>query len=102
MLSPDELEHLRAYLAKTLNAPVYDKRIRAITVNPMSRFQPPMRIEVGRRCAHLEPEAPVEEVVAIMESKLFLVITKTRGYFEGMPYFFVRPDVKNVEVANEE
>ncbi len=101
MLSSDELEHLRAYLVKTLGVPVHDTPIRAITVNPMSRFQPKMRIEVGQRCANLEAEARPEEVVAIMESKLFLVITKTRGYFAGMPYFFVRSDVRNVEKVEQ-
>jgi hypothetical protein len=101
MLSADELEHLRAHLVRTLKVPVYDTRIRAITVNPMSRHQPKMRIEVGRHYANLEPDAPPEEVVAIMESKLYLVITPTRGYFQGMPYLFMRPDVRGVELADE-
>ena len=92
---------LIAYLERTLKQKLQDTTIRAITVNPVSHFLPKMRIEVGQVCAHLEADAPPEVVVGIFESKLFVVCTPTRGAMTGLPYFFVRQDVRKVEFEDE-
>ncbi len=56
-----------------------------------------MRIIVGQWYENLEPESPLEKVIAIFESTVFLVCTPQRGGEKGMPYFFHRQDVQKVE-----
>ena len=97
--SMDKNEHKRiaAYLAKLMNRPVRNKRIKSIDVNPLHHGLPRRRIEVGKHYADLEPDAPAQLVVAIFESDSFLVCTPERGAGEGLPYIFTRAEVKGVE-----
>lgn len=90
-------EHIVDYLEKTLKVRLRDTRIRAITVNPGSRYQPKMRIKVGRYCANLESSAPPQLVVGIFETDLFVVCTPERGAGRGLPHFLARPDVRYAE-----
>jgi hypothetical protein len=92
-----ERQQIADYLAKLLNRPVRDKRIKAITVNPLHHGLPKRRIEVDQHYADLEPGAPSQEVIAIFESDSFLVCTPERGAGEGLPYIFTRQEVKGVE-----
>jgi hypothetical protein len=96
---PDEKKRaeIKARLEKLTKTRVRAKKIRAITVNPSSHHLPKMTIEVGKICKTLEPGAPPEKVLAIFEAALFLVVTEGRGLNKGLPYFFIRGDVKNVE-----
>ncbi|MCP4686250.1 MAG: hypothetical protein GY867_12495 [bacterium] len=96
MLPPDELEQLRRRLMEAYSLKIRSKRIRAIKLNSSYHWQPPMLIEVGKRCRNLEQDGPVEEVVAIFESTAFLVCTLEHGASEGMPHFFSRQDVRRV------
>ena len=97
MIPEGQWQDFQEYLQATSRAPIKAKRIRAITVNPAYRWQPRVRIEVGREYAELEPGAPREEVLAIFESVSFLVVTGSRGAGTGAPYFFSREDVRAVE-----
>lgn len=96
MLPDNELERLKKHLGETFSLKINDKRIRAIKVNSSYHWQPPMLIEVGKRCPHLSQEGPSEEVVAIFESTAFLVCTPDHGVGGSLPYFFSRPDVRRV------
>jgi hypothetical protein len=96
MLSADELESLKEHLAETFGLKIKPKRIRAIKVNSSYHWQPPLLIEVGKRCQHLEQDGPSEEIVAIFESTAFLVCTPDHGAGKGMPHFFSRQDVRRV------
>jgi hypothetical protein len=97
MLTSEELHRLRQRLAEELRAPVKARAIRAIRVNSAQHWQPPLIIEVGRICRHLEKGAPPEKVMAILESTTFMVCTSGRGLLEGSsPYFFAREDVRQV------
>lgn len=101
MLSVDQIEELRKRLEKTLRVKIRPKTIKSIRVNPSNRFLPNMYIEVGKFCKNLEADAPVEEVVAIFDSTLFLVCTQNRGIEKGLPYFFARQDVYYVEEVKQ-
>lgn len=96
-MDKSERENIRLYLEKLVNKPVHDPDIRAITVNPLYHGSSKMRVAVGSHCAGLEPGAPTQVVLAIFESASFLVVTVERGAGAGMPYFFTRQEVKNVE-----
>lgn len=96
MLTHDEHEALRLRLERAIKANIKRKRIRAIVVNSAMRWQPPLRIEVGKACAQLEIDAPLEVVVAIFESTAFLVVTQHRGIDTPLPYYFSREDVRRV------
>ena len=95
--SLSEREAIRQYVAKTLGVKIRERKIRAIQVNARYRWQPPLRIEVGHSYSNLEPDAPMEEVVAIFESTVFCVCTSNRGTERGMPYLFNRDDITSVE-----
>lgn len=95
-LTEQQRESIRIRLQETTRAPIKSRRIRAIDVNSSQQWQPPLRIEVGRLCAHLEKDAPVERVVAIFESSAYLVVTQSRGMDNMLPYFFSREDVRRV------
>jgi len=96
MLPPGELESLRISLMETYGLKIRPKRIRAIKVNSAYHWQPPLLIEVGKKCQHLEQDAPSQEIVAIFESTTFLVCTPNHGVGGGMPHFFSRQDVQRV------
>ena len=100
MLPPDELEHLRQRLMIDFHLKIRTKRIRAIKVNSSYHWQPPLFIEVGKMCSHLEQNGPAERIVAIFESTAFLVCTRDHGVEKGMPHFFSRQDVRNVIEAS--
>ncbi|MFH2056058.1 MAG: hypothetical protein ABIJ61_08880 [bacterium] len=94
-------EQIKTYLETDLEIKVKERAIRAIKVNPSQHAQPPLHIVVGKVCAHLEPDAPPEQVLAIFDATTFLVCTATRGAGSGLPYFFAREDVRRVEFDDE-
>jgi hypothetical protein len=96
MLSQDEFETLRRKLEKMFGEHVLDRRIRTLRVNSGYHWQPPLYIEVGKHCANLTPDGPPEEIVAIFESRSFLVCTLDHGVENGSPFIFTRADVKQV------
>ena len=96
MLSQDEFEALRRKLEDMYRERVSERRIRALRVNSGYRWQPPLYIEVGKHCANLTPDGPPEEIVAIFESRSFLVCTPDHGFKRGSPFIFTRADVKQV------
>lgn len=93
----EEHEKLRLYLEELVKQPVHPHRIASLTVNPLYHGSAKMCVRAGQAVGNLEPEAPVQRVLAIFESKSFLVVTPERGYFEGLPYFFTRTEVVAVE-----
>jgi hypothetical protein len=95
-LDEKRLKEIKQHLEKLTGTSIRSKRIRSINVNPSSHHLPKMTIEVGQVCKTLEPDAPPEKVLAIFESTLFMVVTETRGFGGGLPYFFFRGDVKDV------
>lgn len=96
MLSQNEFETLRRKLEEMFGETVSDRKIRALRVNSGYRWQPPLHIEVGQYCANLTPDGPPEEIVAIFESRSFLVCTPDHGVKSGSPVIFTRADVKQV------
>jgi hypothetical protein len=96
MLSQDEFEALRRKLEVMYGERVSGRRIQALRVNSGYRWQPPLYIEVGSSCANLTPDGPPEEIVAIYESRSFLVCTPEHGLNCGSPLIFTRADVKQV------
>lgn len=96
MLSRDGFEMLRRKLEQTYQERVSGRRIKAIRVNSGHRWQPPLYIEVGQPCAHLTPDGPPELVMAIFESRSFLVCTPDHGIDRGAPHIFTRTDVRQV------
>jgi hypothetical protein len=97
MLSIPETDRLREELSSRLNATLKSRRIRALDINSAYHWQPPLQIEVGRPCRYLEPDSEdAQEVLAIFESTVFLVVTSGHGVPDGLPYFFSREDVRRV------
>jgi len=96
MLSQDEFETLRRKLEDMYGERVSGRKIQALRVNSGYRWQPPLYIEVGSYCANLTPDGPPEEIVAIFESRSFLVCTPEHGVKSGSPLIFTRADVKQV------
>ncbi len=90
-------EQVRRYLEKLVKAPVQSKVIRSLTVNPLYHGSSKMTVSVGQYVANLEPGAPPEQVLAIFESKSFMVVTPSRGNMDGLPYFFTRQEVLRAE-----
>jgi hypothetical protein len=97
MLDDKEFGAIKEYLESLTGQKVLDKKIRALGVNPPYHGQPKKLIEVGKYYSELEPGAPSEQVIAILESKSFCVCTPTRGAGNGMPYIFTRDTVYLVE-----
>ena len=96
-MDAEKREELRCYLEGLVKRPVSPTVIHAIKVNPLYHGSSPQLIEVGGRHADMEPDAPLETVLAIFESKSFLVVTEERGHFSGLPYIFTREEVRNVD-----
>ena len=96
MITKKEWEDLKAWLGSQLKPPIKKRRIKAIKVNAAYRWQPPLYIEVGNTCAHLEPDGGPEDIIAIFESTTFLVVTPDHGFKKGFPYFFAKEDVHQV------
>lgn len=86
-------EKVRQYLEELVKAPVQNKVIRSLTVNPLYHGSSKMTIVPGSYAANLEPGAEQELVLAIFESKSFLVVTPSRGNMQGLPYFFTRQEI---------
>lgn len=97
MLDDREFEEVRKYLEGLTGQKISHRKIRALGVNPPYHGQPKRLIEIDRYYADLEPGAPPEQVVAIFESKSFCVCTANRGAGKGLPYFFTRDSVYQVE-----
>ncbi len=95
-LTEQQYTDLKGRLGKLLKVGIRPKKIKSIRVNPANHALPPMTIEVGKVCKTLEPNAPPEKVLAIFEATTFLVCTERRGIKEGLPYFFIREDVREV------
>jgi hypothetical protein len=98
MIHLTDREQIKGYLEEAFDMKIRDRAIRAIKVNPTQQALPPLDVRVGRPCANLEPGAASEEVLAIFDSTVFLVCTPSRGAGRGLPYFFAREDVRNVEL----
>lgn len=96
-LSAKQIEETIARLEKLARTKIRNKKIKAITVNPGNHALPKMKIEVGKICGNLEEGAAPEKVLVIFEGTAFMVCTETRGISGGLPYFFVRSDVRLVE-----
>ncbi len=97
MLIEEELKTIRDYLEKLFGREIEKKRINSLTVNPLYHGQNKRTIEVGKTYGDLEPGAPAERVLAIFESRSFLVCTSLRGACQGLPYIFTRDTVLSVE-----
>ena len=96
MISDEERLKIRAYLEGTVLGKIRDREIKSIRVNMSYKRQPYLIIEVGKYYSDLEPGAPNQQVVAIFESDSFLVCTRERGAGQGLPYYFVRENVREV------
>jgi hypothetical protein len=96
MISDEERLKIRTYLEGVVLGKIRDRNIRSIRVNMSYKRQPYLLIEVGKCYSDLEPGAPNQQVVAIFESDSFLVCTRERGAGHGLPYYFVREDVREV------
>ena len=96
MLDPEQFEQVRQKLEAKYNEAVSGRRIRGLRVNSSYRWQPPLNIQVGEYCSHLTPDGPPEKILAIYESRSFLVCTAEHGIEQGSPYIFTRADVKGV------
>lgn len=101
MIDNNRYQEIREYLEKTLGHPIKNKKIAAIGVNPLYHGQSSRMIEVGHFYADLEPDAPSEQVLAIFETKLFCVVTESRGACRGLPYFFTRDTIYDVISMDE-
>jgi hypothetical protein len=97
MLNDDELSNIRVYLEKLFGQKIEKKKIKSITVNPLYHGQNRRTIVVGKTYSDLEPNASSEQVLAIFESKSYLVCTAERGALQGMPYIFTRDTILSVE-----
>lgn len=89
-------ETIRDHLETLYPGKIRAKRIRAIKVISSYHWQPPLLIEVGKSYRGLEPDSPLDKVIAIFESDSFLVCTEKRGGGTGIPYYFSRTDVRRV------
>ena len=96
MISDEERLKIQAYLKGVVLGKIRDRKIKTIRVNMSYKRQPYLTIEVGKYYSDLEPGAPNQRVVAIFESDSFLVCTRERGAGQGLPYYFVRDDVRQV------
>ena len=96
MLAQDEFEKLRLQMEKLYGQKVHDRRIKSLRVNSSYHWQPPLQIVVGQYCSHLTLDGPPEKIMAIFESKSFLVCTPDHGYEQSSPHIFWRGDVKEV------
>lgn len=100
-LTDEEWEKLRARWEETLEVPVQTRRIRSIEVVSAYHWQPKLLIEVGKPCAGLWKDTPPELVLAIFESRSFLVCTPDHGVERGAPHFFTRDDVRKVFLRDQ-
>ena len=97
MISAEEREGIKEYLEGVVLGKIRDRKIKSIRVNMTYGNFPHVVIEVGKYYSGLEPDAPYEQVVAIFESESFLVCTRERGAGGGLPYYFVRENVREVK-----
>ncbi len=102
MNDDNQRELVRTRLEKLMRAPVREKRIKAIQVNPLYHGSSKRLIEVGGTYADLEPGEPSRRVLAIFESESFLVCTNERGLESGLPYIFTRSEVVRVDEVSPE
>ena len=96
MISDEERLKIRAYLEGVVLGKIRDRKIKSIRVNMSYKRQPYLIIEIGKYYSDLEHGAPNQQVVAIFEADSFLVCTRERGAGAGLPYYFVREDVREV------
>jgi len=92
MLSIEEIDELRHKLATSFEVNIRPRRIKVLKINSSYHWQPPLYIEVGKRCANLAQNSPPEEVIAIFEATTFMVCTPGHGYPDGLPYLFAKED----------
>jgi hypothetical protein len=95
-LTDEEWERQRQHWERALKVPVQTRKIRAIEVVSVYHWQPKLYIEVGKPCADLWKDTPPELVLAIFESRSFLVCTPDHGIERGAPHIFTRDDVRKV------
>jgi hypothetical protein len=96
VLSTEEYEKLRRHWEEAMDIHIRDQRIRSIEINSAYQWQPKLHVEVGKYCANMWKDAPPELVVAIFESRVFLVCTPDHGAERGAPHIFTRDDVRKV------
>ncbi len=101
VLSEKDRQEVIKYLEELTSNKIRPVKIKAIIVNPFNHKLPKMHIEVGKIYRNLEPDRPPEKILAIFEGKIFMVCTEQRGFKKGLPYFFVRQEVLNVEKYEE-
>ncbi len=89
-------DELRVYLEQLLGQKVGAAYISAIYVNPPYHGQNKRWIEVGKAYRDLEPGRDLEPVLAIFESKAFLLVTESRGNLRDVPIIFTRNTVLQV------
>ncbi len=97
MISEEEWSRMKDFLEKLLKLKIRSRKIKGIRVNPRNRWQPQMYIEVGKSYEALEPGSPPDKIIAIFETTVFCVCSRTRGGGKGMPYIFHRDDVMEVK-----
>jgi hypothetical protein len=97
VIPDEERDRIKTYLEGVVLGKIRDRKIRSIRVNMSYKRRPNLVIEVGKQYSDLEPGAPFQQVVAIFESDSFLVCTPERGAGAGLPYYFVREDVREVK-----
>ena len=96
MISDEERLKIQAYLEGSVLGKVRDRKIKSIRVNMSYGRQPYLTIEVDKYYSDLEPGAPNQQVIAIFESDSFLVCTRERGAGQGLPYYFIRENVRQI------
>lgn len=101
MLNDDKLSNIRNYLEKLFGQKIEKKKIKSITVNPLYHGQNKRTIVIGKTYANLEPDSPPQKILAIFESKSYLVCTAERGAGQGMPYIFTRDTVLSVDISKD-
>ena len=79
MINDEKREEIRKYLERLFGQKVESSIITSITVNPPYYGQNKRTIQIDNVYSDLEPDQPPEKVLAIFESKSFLVCTADRG-----------------------
>ena len=95
-LNDEEREKLRLHWEEKMGVAIQTRRIKAIEIVSGYHWQPKLYVEVGRHCANLWKDTPPELVLAILESRSFLVCTPDHGVDRGAPHIFTRDGVRKV------
>ena len=96
-------EGFRKFAEETLQWNVKDTRIKSITVyaRKIKGKDKIRKINVGEKISPPLSDTIDEPVLAIFESRAFLVVTPNRGGIRGMPYLWGEDDIISVEKGLE-